>query len=150
MKKNKRALYSFFPKLTTHRCLQITLSFQAIILITLLSSSYLTAQGTLQFNQVLTYGGSAPCNGNTYLSPNLIVPQNKVWKLISVAVSNSNSMRLDLNGITLINTDWREISPFWFKAGDDIRFGSGPTPSGSNTSCQQNIVLSIIEFNIIP
>jgi len=122
-----------------------------LIFLSIVFCMKVSAQGTLQFNQVLTYSGMANCNGQTWSTPNLTVPANKVWKLNSVRVSNATGMRFVLNGIVLDKTDWNlSGSAIWFKASDVVSFGVGPTPSGSSSSCTQGIVVSIIEFNIIP
>ena len=89
------------------------------------------SQGNLQFNQVLTYGGTlcASCN-----QPIGTVPVGKVWKIESKGGSTINTV----NGNAVTQT----ISyPFWLKAGDIL---------GHYTGSAQDWFISILEFNIVP
>jgi hypothetical protein len=90
------------------------------------------AQGNLQFNQVLTYGGTlcASCN-----QPIGTVPAGKVWK---VEFKEGGA----LVGINGINLSFAQL-PCWLKNGDVV-FMNG------NNSSTQAFFLSIIEFNIVP
>jgi len=89
------------------------------------------AQGNLQFNQVLTYGGTlcASCN-----QPIGTVPAGKVWKI----ESKEGSTLTNINGINLTLTNF----PMWLKAGDAVIM--------NGNSSTQVFFLSIIEFNIVP
>lgn len=90
------------------------------------------SQGNLQFNQVLTFGGTlcASCN-----QPVGTVPAGKVWKIEfkeGGGLLNVNGMNLSLNQL-----------PCWLKNGDIVALNG-------NNSSTQNIFVSIIEFNIVP
>lgn len=89
------------------------------------------AQGNLQFNQVLTYGGTlcASCN-----QPIGTVPAGKVWKVESKGGATINTV----NGTPITQT---VTYPFWLKAGDAL---------GHYTGSAQDWFISIIEFNIVP
>jgi hypothetical protein len=101
----------------------ITLSFLFFLAIS-------NAQGNLQFNQVLTYGGTlcASCN-----QPIGTVPAGKVWKV----ESKGGSTVPTVNGNPVTSNSY----PFWLKAGDVI---------GHYTGSAQGWFISIIEFNIVP
>jgi len=139
-----------------------------ILTITLFTFSS-QAQGTLQFNQVVTimndttfsiseYNGSGSSyvyNFNLYT-----VPPNKVAKLIKIDnVTSTNASGSCLSNIfqfTLnnVNIDPDKLSGIWVKGGDQMKFDAyqeiGQHIYGS--SCVQNnhIFLSLIEYNIIP
>ena len=90
-----------------------------------------SSQGNLQFNQVLTFGGTlcASCN-----QPIGTVPVGKVWKIESKGGATINTV----NGTAVTQT----INyPFWLKAGDIL---------GHYTGGAQDWFISIIEFNIVP
>jgi hypothetical protein len=89
------------------------------------------AQGNLQFNQVLTYGGTlcASC-----YQPIGTVPAGKVWKI----ESKEGITLTNINGINLTLTNF----PLWLKAGDAVIM--------NGNSSTQVFFLSIIEFNILP
>ncbi len=90
------------------------------------------SQGNLQFNQVLTYGGTL--SASSYQSIGT-VPVGKVWKIESKGGSTINTV----NGNAVTQT----ISyPFWLKAGDIL----GHYTTGS----AQDWFISILEFNIVP
>ena len=121
------------------------------VLFLLFSGSCLFGQGSLQFNQVLTYSGVAACNGQTWSTPSLTVPGSKVWKLSAVVLSNAVGYIITHNGNQInVVSNLNYSMPVWFKDGDVISFGVGPTPSGSNISCTNGMLVSIIEFNVIP
>lgn len=89
------------------------------------------SQGNLQFNQVLTFGGTlcASCS-----QPIGTVPAGKVWKIESKGGATINTV----NGVSVTQS----ISyPFWLKAGDIL---------GHYTGSAQDSFISIIEFNIVP
>jgi hypothetical protein len=136
-----------------------------IISITLLAFNS-QAQGTLQFNQVLTFtqDTSFGVNGANIVSnyPTMAlytVPPNRVVKITkainqleSVSVSggcSENVLYFTINEINTINL----LEGAWLKAGDIIGFR--PLLSTGNQAyhaCYQydNIFLSLIEYNIIP
>jgi hypothetical protein len=103
-------------------------------------STSLFGQGNLQFNQVLTFTGSA--TGNITLDT---VPVNKVWKIeahssdINQILININGFRYDYNYNGSMNT-----SPIWLKTGDVLSLTT--SPPGPN----RHYFFSILEFNIIP
>lgn len=101
-------------------------------------SLQLSAQGNLQFNQVLLLDVSNPANVVT-------VPVNKVWKIESVAMSSNNAyVQLDIGGTNyfLANSSTPfEHLPFWVPSGTTFGIYGG----GSNTG-----KLSVIEFNVVP
>ena len=104
-------------------------------------STSLFGQGNLQFNQVLTFTGSA--TGNITLDT---VPVNKVWKIeahssdINQILININDFRYDYNYNGSMNT-----SPIWLKAGDILSLTTSPFCCNS-----RHYFFSILEFNIIP
>lgn len=142
-----------------------------ILILALFSAlgSQLYSQGNLQFNQVLSETISLSGNGYTatYNSTNsYTVPAGKVWKIESVGFmtysgNNTYSPRVFLivNGVQVLsNTGGTSAydrsgtlngQALWFKQGDVISFGMS---NNCATTCSQsaNIVMSLIEFNIIP
>ena len=90
------------------------------------------SQGNLQFNQVLTYGGTLCASCNQFIGT---VPVGKVWKIESKGGSTINTV----NGNTVPQT----ISyPFWLKAGDNLGHYTGTFVT--------DWFISILEFNIVP
>ena len=90
------------------------------------------SQGNLQFNQVLTFGGTlcASCN-----QPIGTVPAGKVWKIESQLGSTViNINNLNFAALTKV--------PLWLKTGDSLIM--------NGNSSTQNWFLSIMEFNIVP
>jgi len=118
-----------------------------------------SAQGNLQFNQVLTFTGSVGVTGaNAVTSPMQTVPAGKVWKIEHVGGAASNqttaSVRFGIqlnSGISLAY--WssslvdQNICPIWIKAGDNLQFYYF-NPGGTPQSC--SYIISVVEFNIIP
>ncbi len=109
------------------------------------------AQGNLQFNQVLTFGGlsnagalSSNLTNYLYSSPPYTVPSGKVWKIENVNVSNANQ-NIVVNNLFVgpVPTGLNGTSPLWLKAGDVIRLAQ-------STSTAYTHFFSIIEFNVIP
>jgi hypothetical protein len=116
----------------------------------LLPFSFLFSQGNLQFNQVLTYGGTLNAglistnNGNyQYSSPAYTVPSGKVWKIESVMSVNSIHMIVNNLAVGNMGSGQSPTFPLWLKAGDVLRFAY--SSSSANT-----YFFSGIEFNIIP
>ena len=134
------------------------------------------AQGTLQFNQVITvtqdtsislyyYNGSTPGIG-TSLTHNwdiYTVPSNKVAKLIKLdnmlvnsttsGTCQTNTCIFTLNDVSI---DQDKLLGVWLKEGSQLKVYAyqeiqGSSYSGSS-SCflNPNIFLSLIEYNIIP
>ena len=117
-----------------------------------------SAQGNLQFNQVLTFTGSIGVTANAVTSPIQTVPAGKVWKIEHVGGVASNqtsaSVRFGIqvnSGISL--TYWsngivdQNICPIWLKASDNLQFYYN-NPGGTAQSC--TYIISVVEFNIIP
>ena len=108
------------------------------------------SQGNLQFNQVLTFGGTlcASCN-----QPIGTVPVGKVWKIESVGGGSTGfTPWFRINGVNagyfIFNTTNAQMAfnscrlPMWFPAGTAIGFGSN---EGGSV-----IWFSIVEFNVVP
>ena len=104
------------------------------------------SQGNLQFNQVLTFAGSAPGGAVFTIGT---VPVGKVWK-IEARSMDINSFTLRINGFqydyiyVVGNTGVVTCDlPIWLKANDVISI---------NVPCcaARNYFYSIIEFNIVP
>lgn len=115
-----------------------------LCLLLLIGTSF--SQGNLQFNQVLTFAGSAP--GGSVLTIGT-VPVGKVWK-IEARSMDIGQFTLRINGFQydyiygvgntgLVTCDL----PIWLKANDVISI---------NVPCcvARNYFYSIIEFNIVP
>ena len=135
----------------------------------LVLSSLLYSQGNLQFNQVISETISLSGNANTatYNSANsYTVPAGKVWKIESVGfiaysgnLTYSPRVVLIVNGVQVLSNTGGVTAydragmlnnqPIWFKHGDVISFGM---TNNCATNCSQtaNIVMSVLEFNIIP
>lgn len=124
-----------------------------------------TAQGNLQFNQVLTYtqqfsSSSGGIGGNEYSGPTYQVPTGKVWKVencevITYYASSESSTSaynfLKINNVKAVRLktsslpDDEILLPIWFKSGDQIKVYSSNTSSFTGS-----FFISIIEFNIVP
>lgn len=108
------------------------LIFIAICLISL----QVTAQGNLQFNQVLSLDANSGGNPVT-------VPAGKVWKIESVAFSSNNAyFQIQWGGVNyfvLNNSTPYANLPYWL-------------PSNESVSLVANVnaKVSIIEFNVVP
>jgi hypothetical protein len=95
-----------------------------------------TAQGNLQFNQVLIL------DGNTS-TPTYTVPAGKVWKVESATISSINGyLALSINGsaasiLQVVNGG--NNLPYWIPAGTLVGFYIASVGK-----------VSIIEFNVIP
>ncbi len=95
----------------------------------------------LQFSQVLTYAGQIQTwDGGSNLSPTWVVPEGKVWKVESYAMSY-----LFVNNVNITSNTNQGI--IWLKAGDSIKYGS---TTMSIPSPGYSYFLSIIEFNVVP
>lgn len=100
----------------------------------------LSAQGNLQFNQVINLEFVSA--GTT-----VTVPVGKVWKIENCMITSTNFYAcMVVNGqiyyMRQHNTSssaWDNF-PFWFAEGKTITFGGG---------CSSGI-LSILEFNVVP
>lgn len=99
-------------------------------------SLQLSAQGNLQFNQVLSLDANSAGNP-------VSVPAGKVWKIESVAFSNNNAyFQIQWGGVNyfvLNNSTPYANLPYWL-------------PSNESVSLVANVnaKVSIIEFNIVP
>jgi hypothetical protein len=107
-----------------------------LFLFFLLISLSFTAQGNLQFNQVLIL------DGNTS-TPTYTVPAGKVWKVESATISSINGyLALSINGsaasiLQVVNGG--NNLPYWLPAGTLVGFYIASVGK-----------VSIIEFNVIP
>lgn len=138
--------------------------------IILLISFQLSAQGNLQFNQVIseTFSISGGVFNTLYNASNsLIVPSGKVWKIESISFSSTSSnstyspsIHLNINGsIVLYNYGSQKnindtggtlnAQPIWLKEGDAIGFSMR---NRCTTTCVQSVSghISILEFNVTP
>ena len=134
-----------------------------IISITLLAFN-IQAQGTLQFNQVLTFTQDTSFTASNGVTLNetwdiYTVPASRVVK-ISKAINalitddygcNTNNFYFTINGI---KTEVLYLEDSWIKAGDVLGTEAHLfSQSGSSSyHCDQydNIFISLIEYNIIP
>jgi hypothetical protein len=99
------------------------------------------AQGTLQFNQVIS-------RFHNTLTSAYVVPAGKVFKLESLTLdpTTAGQAYLFINGIRTIWIDYSTnppklpTLPMWFKAGDII--------DNNNTGSQ--LYMTGIEFNVVP
>jgi hypothetical protein len=124
---------------------RITLASIFIVMLSLLFTNDVKAQGNLQFNQVILVdlGPSG--------SQSISVPAGKVWKIESVGIASNGSN----NGVYLRNSGAQAIAhfsnvtnaysttlPFWLPA----------SYSGSflNSTSSYRTSVSIIEFNVVP
>lgn len=110
----------------------------AIGLCLFLLGSYCSAQGNLQFNQVLLLDVTSPATAHT-------VPAGKVWKMENIAMSQSNSYaQLVMGGIPFYlensATPFNHL-PFWLPSNTSF---SLLAPSGHSGKA------SVIEFNVVP
>jgi hypothetical protein len=94
------------------------------------------AQGNLQFNQVLTYSGTA------LNSPVWTVPTGKVWKVEMAYPFNYGGTSTFKVNNTIVCYNAVNTQPIWLKASDYCSF--------SVTTGGNSWFVSIIEFNIIP
>lgn len=113
------------------------------------------AQGNLQFNQVkrLTYSGSLTVGTNTVSS--VTVPANKVWKIESGSITSNDRPFYYFNLMVDGQILWAQATsgvvpvaytPIWLGAGTyNI---SANNAAGS--AYPYNVVISAIEFNVIP
>lgn len=119
-------------------------------------SLQLSAQGNLQFNQVLTlsYTGSIPSQSTSSLGT-LTVPAGKVWKIesgsrVSIVGNFFNKVsnaRFMLDDFTVIGNSGDPVSyPIWLNEGT---YNIYHTQSISGTNSYK-WGLSIIEFNVVP
>jgi len=136
-----------------------------IISITLLAFSS-QAQGTLQFNQVITFAKDTSFSNTGTSSPTLIetwdiytVPANRVVKISKAIIAYRNgSNYCQINESSFTINGIRTVAPLfedsWIKAGDVIGLEVYLKVSAgySSYSCIHNAdsFLSLIEYNIIP
>jgi hypothetical protein len=108
----------------------------------------ISAQGNLQYNQVLYVSSTLATNNNLGT-----VPAGKVWKIESVGgASTGNAVWFKVNGVNaglfIFNTTNAQMAynscrlPMWFPAGTQIGYGGN---DGSSI-----VWFSIIEFNVVP
>ncbi len=99
-------------------------------------SLQLSAQGNLQFNQVLLLDANSGGNAVT-------VPAGKVWKIESIAFSNNNAyFQIQWGGVNyfvLNNSTPYANLPFWLPSNESVSFVANV-----------NSKVSIIEFNVVP
>jgi len=118
----------------------------------LLISLSFTAQGNLQFNQVVTLTGTTIIDPFTLAT----VPAGKVWKIEHSSAARAGSPAI-VNYVcnnfsspnSLPQSNWGSYKmqvngPIWLKAGDSIKF------SYSSNSYPTDYFFSIIEFNVVP
>ena len=123
------------------------------------------AQGTLQFNQVITFAKDTSFSNTGTSSPTLIetwdiytVPANRVVKISKAIIAYRNSSSYcSINESSFTINGIRTVAPLfedsWIKAGDvigiEVYLSTGPYNS---YSCIHNAdsFLSLIEYNIIP
>ena len=110
-----------------------------------------SAQGSLQFNQVVSHSGSATGSWS-YNSPSWTVPAGKVWKIevASADLSGSVTQKIEIDaggGFVGIRIDSFSRMPMWLKAGDQVRLHAARNCCGTATF---EYFLSIIEFNVVP
>ena len=100
-----------------------------------------SAQGNLQFNQVIMYDMTS---GGTQ---NITVPAGKVWKIESASTSNGSTVGVSLRNAALQNIGILSTStaasnfPIWLP--------TGFTGSFYNNAAGRSMV-SILEFNVVP
>ena len=118
-----------------------------ILILFVLTSFLLNAQGDLQFNQVLTFTGTT---GSTVI---YTVPEGKVAKITKAKGNNNGSntsyhIRFTYNGVRLDNeynlNAFHNIDGTWMKANDYIGVENW-YDNGEN----DGYLLSIIEYNIV-
>ena len=123
------------------------------------------AQGTLQFNQVLTFTQDTSFSNGGSVYATLIetwdiytVPANRVVKISKAIIAYRNSGNYcDINESSFTINGIRTVAPLfedsWIKAGDVIGIEVYlKTGAASSYSCNHNAdsFLSLIEYNIIP
>jgi len=145
--------------------LSLTISF------ILISISCVFAQGNLQFNQVLTFGGNlsaSGCNWSTIYdtSQSWIVPQNKVWKIEhKTRVIEGGLLQFLINNTLMFDLFEKTVqpvpgaigyamtvdnAPIWLKSGDAIKFQASMNVGNACNSFSKPYFISIIEYNIVP
>lgn len=121
----------------------------------------LSAQGNLQFNQVINYSISGPWATSEYTVGTITVPSGKVWKIESSSLNNINTLSslptqaLGSDGVSSISIGTNTVFgaynpsnnwlPVWLSAGTYDVVGR-TTASGQNMT----ISFSAIEFNVVP
>ncbi len=109
-------------------------------------SMMLSAQGSLQFNNVVLLEGNQSTCTTCWT-----VPAGKVWKVTSMSTNTSNLATLFVNNrqlgflsqiTTQSDSRWVYQFPFWLPSGASI----GYSGLGSN----QNITFFALEFNVVP
>ena len=132
-----------------------------IISITLLAFNS-QAQGTLQFNQVLTFVQDTSFSGNGIILETwdiYTVPANRVVKISKAIVAYRNSGNYcNINESSFTINGIRTVAPLfedsWLKAGDvigiEVHLQSNSNYSTYSCSHIADSFLSLIEYNIIP
>ena len=127
------------------------------------------AQGTLQFNQVITIAHDTTVSISEHNSPGIIVihnwnvytvPADKVAKLVKLdnilintyANNGYNTFNFTLNDVII---DQDKLSGVWLKAGSQLKANAvqeiiGGYPNQSTCNQSPQTFLSLIEYNIIP
>jgi len=141
-----------------------------LFLFFLLISMNFTAQGNLQFNQVINLTFSAisgycgpcsptiDCNSNDY-SSNFSIPYGKVWKIESFGSRTLSGWDVYIDEFRVYTSPAPNVRPYhmahfpiWLKSGDhflDFVHVAG-SPSICSNQSSPVVTLSIIEFNIVP
>ena len=119
---------------------------QLLFLLALCFSTFLSAQGTLQFNNaVLLEGNQSTCTACW------TVPAGKVWKVTSISSNHSGIARLFINGRELsymsrysngTEAYWLMDFPFWLPSGTTLGY--------NGLSSNRNITFFALEFNVVP
>jgi hypothetical protein len=102
------------------------------------------AQTGLTFSQCLTISSNDPwtpvsLGGNDATSPQIAVPDGKIWKIEYAYVYAAGIVYLNVNGVkaSILNQGYHAF-PIWLKSGDNFNFyGTFP----------QSYFISILEFN---
>jgi hypothetical protein len=112
-----------------------------ILTLSILAFKKTSAQGNLQFNQVINYDLASVG------VQNFTVPPGKVWKIESVLVGSTSGQpavylrNAAVQNIGLLTNTATTIYPIWL--------GSGFVGSFQNVTSYRNLI-SIIEFNVVP
>ena len=124
----------------------------------------LSAQGNLQFNQVvnLNYTHTIPSGFSNSTVTNITVPAGKIWKIEYSSLSRNNAsyrftgvlaQSLSIDNFVLIaqnsngNFERQKGGVLWLNEGSHNLFITQET---SNTNDSFDIGISAIEFNIVP
>lgn len=150
-------------EMNTFKLYKIALCLTLLAVLGILSPSHLSAQGTLQFNQVMvgTVQGNTIATGAETNIGTITVPANKVWKVESVSY-------LYLSGVNWTplfgSTDYARFGditvamnfasgsssvhfPIWLKEGTYNVYAKKQNQTGGY---QVKVAYSAIEFNVVP